>query len=103
MKADDGSKLYIDRQIVVDNDGPWGTWECEFCDNGHSYQIGDGTVHLAVGMHDITIVYYEGVGDELFEVKWTPTPGATLVVMTTDDCAGQLSRLFMIVCARCKN
>ena len=96
MKADDGSKLCIDRQIVVDNDGPWGTRECEYCDNGLSYQLGDGTVHLAAGMHDITIVYHEGEGDELFEVKWTPTPGATLVVMTSDMLSNSVGCLMFV-------
>ena len=83
MSADDGSKLFIDRQLVVDNDEPWGGWVCAPCD-GIYYQLGDGAVHLAAGLHEITIVFREDGGGENLEVKWTPTPGAELVTMASD-------------------
>jgi hypothetical protein len=40
--------------------------------------------HLASGLHEITIVYYEAGGGENLEVKWTPTPGTELVTMASD-------------------
>jgi hypothetical protein len=85
MTADDGSRLYIDRLLVVDNDEAWsaGNWECSPC-HGVYYNLGAGTTHLAAGVHEITIVYYEFNGGENLEVKWTPTPGAELAVMGSD-------------------
>ena len=48
------------------------------------FRLGDGTAHLAAGLHEIAIVFFEAGGGENLEVKWTPTPGAELVVMASD-------------------
>jgi hypothetical protein len=46
--SDDGSKLYIDGQQVVDNDG------------NHGIQEQMGTVNLAAGYHIIRVTFYQG-------------------------------------------
>ena len=46
-RSDDGSRLYIDRQLVVDNDGD------------HSAASVAGQVVLSAGKHEITIIFYE--------------------------------------------
>ncbi len=48
MVSDDGSKLYIDDSLVVDNDGIHG-------DNAQS-----GTIFLNKGMHDLRLDYFQG-------------------------------------------
>jgi hypothetical protein len=45
--SDDGSKLYIDEQLVVDNDG------------SHSERYAYGTVALDAGFHDLRLRYFD--------------------------------------------
>ena len=49
-ESDDGSKLYIGDQLVVDNDG------------SHAMQERSGSVALAQGAHDISVLYGQGTG-----------------------------------------
>ena len=52
-RSDDGSKLYIDEQLVVDNDGQHGAfWEY-------------GATILAAGKHRIRIEYFESGGSQM--------------------------------------
>ena len=52
--SDDGSKLLIDNQLVVDNDG------------GHSARRAEGKVALEPGFHEIEVRYFEDyMGQEL--------------------------------------
>jgi parallel beta-helix repeat protein len=46
--SDDGSKLYIDNQLVVNNDGE------------HSLQERSGTIGLKAGKHAISVGYFQG-------------------------------------------
>ncbi len=62
--SDDGSRLYIDGQAVVDHDGP------------HGPEPKDGTVELSAGEHELRIVHYEAGGGEHLELQWRP-PGAS--------------------------
>ncbi len=50
-KSDDGSRLYIGDRLVVDNDGLHGSSESA------------GMIRLAVGLHPITITYFQGPGE----------------------------------------
>ena len=59
--SDDGSKLFIDGTEIVDNDGD------------HPEQEESGIVNLAVGDHDIEILYYEDGGDEILGVSFEST------------------------------
>ncbi|MCD4682929.1 MAG: alpha-L-fucosidase [Bacteroidales bacterium] len=52
--SDDGSRLFIDDSLVVDNDGL------------HGMHMEEGTIALASGMHKIRVTYFEkGGGDDL--------------------------------------
>ena len=56
--SDDGSKLYVNGQLVVDNDGQ------------HSPQRQSGQIGLAAGYHSIRLDYFEGGGGEELKVYW---------------------------------
>ena len=64
--SDDGSVVYIDRQLVVDNDRDQG------------YNLGDqrsGAIELAEGWHDIVIGFYQKGGGRALTVLMTPPGG----------------------------
>ncbi len=56
--SDDGSKLWIDGRLVVDNDGD------------HAPQDAAGTLFLEAGRHAITVSMYENEGGEGLRVYW---------------------------------
>ena len=56
--SDDGSVLYIDNQVVVDNDG------------SHSARRQDGKVHLEKGFHALRVLYFERYMGEMIEVGY---------------------------------
>ena len=72
--SDDGSRLLIDGQLVVDNDGQ------------HGARDAAGNIGLAAGWHRIQVDYFERWGDESLAVSWRlpggermPIPDASLV------------------------
>ena len=56
--SDDGSRLYIDQKLVVDNDGLHGMSEQR------------GTIRLDAGLHEITVTYFDNGGGDGLEVSW---------------------------------
>lgn len=56
--SDDGSKLYINGTQVVNNDG------------AHSSQERSGSITLASGLHDITVLFFENGGSENLSVQY---------------------------------
>jgi len=62
-KSDDGSRLFIGSELVVDSDGP------------HSAQFAGGFVALKKGYHPIKVLYFEGSVDEVLEVHVTRPGG----------------------------
>lgn len=56
--SDDGSVLYIDGKVVVDNDG------------SHSARRRDGKVHLEKGYHALRVLYFERYMGEMIEVGY---------------------------------
>jgi alpha-L-fucosidase len=60
--SDDGSRLLIGDEVVVSNDGP------------HSYQVQSGDIALGVGMHPITVEFFENTGGFDLKVFWSPPP-----------------------------
>lgn len=48
LGSDDGSRLYIDSMLVVDNDGY------------HPYRVREGKIFLQQGIHHINIQYFQG-------------------------------------------
>lgn len=62
--SDDGSKLFIDGNVVVDNDGLHGPVE----------QV--GTLALGIGTHAIRVEFFEKGGGAALTVEWIPSGGA---------------------------
>ncbi|HEM60876.1 MAG TPA: hypothetical protein ENO24_01155, partial [Chloroflexi bacterium] len=62
--SDDGSYLYLDGQLVVDNGGHHGDVYLE------------GQITLEEGFHDISLRYFQDGGGRKIELYWTP-PGGT--------------------------
>lgn len=56
--SDDGSKIYLDEQLVVDNDGR------------HSATRKSGQIGLKEGFHKIRVEYFEAGGPETLKVSW---------------------------------
>ncbi|RXG13882.1 PA14 domain-containing protein [Leeuwenhoekiella polynyae] len=56
--SDDGSKLYIDEKLVVDNDGD------------HGVQERSGTINLKTGAHPIKIEYFNGGGGYYLDAQY---------------------------------
>lgn len=57
--SDDGSKLYIDGKLIVDNDG------------GHSARRAEGKVALEKGYHELHLLYFEDYMGQELEVGYT--------------------------------
>ncbi|HTQ08755.1 MAG TPA: PA14 domain-containing protein, partial [Fimbriimonadaceae bacterium] len=56
--SDDGSKLWIDGGLVVDNDGP------------HAYQEIQGEIALKAGLHTIRVAYWDSGGANYLRLFW---------------------------------
>ncbi len=61
--SDDGSYLYIDDQMVVDNGG------------SHGAVYREGQIELSAGEHDILVRYFQAGGSREMELWWTPPGG----------------------------
>lgn len=59
LGSDDGSRLWIDGKVVVDNDGV------------HGMQRKRGNVELSEGRHTVTLGYFEKSGGEELELTWS--------------------------------
>jgi hypothetical protein len=67
--SDDGSQIWIDRQLVVDNgEGQWYDWE----DNISEYESGEPhlPVYLDVGYHSVMVRFYDGPSYDGIEFWW---------------------------------
>jgi len=73
MLSDDGAKLYIDDQVVIDNDGL------------HAPLWKDGSVDLAGGLHRIRVSYFQGPKWAIALVLKVAGPGRQLRVFSTDE------------------
>lgn len=62
--SDDGSYLFIDGQMIVDNGGH----------HGDVYR--EGMIQLSEGFHDIILRYFQVDGGRKIELWWTPPGGA---------------------------
>ncbi len=58
LSSDDGSKLYIDGQLVVNNDG------------NHGCQERNGSLQLTEGTYSIEVRFYQGTGGRCLGAKW---------------------------------
>ncbi|MBK5721211.1 metallophosphoesterase [Dysgonomonas sp. Marseille-P4677] len=57
--SDDGSTLFIDGKLVVDNDG------------SHSMRRRDGKIALEAGFHELEVLYFEDYMGEILEVGYS--------------------------------
>ena len=63
-RSDDGSYVYINGQLVVDNGGV------------HGAQRREGSIFLEAGLHDLEVRYFQQIGASEMSFFWTP-PGGT--------------------------
>ena len=61
--SDDGSLLYIDDKLVVDNGGH------------HSERYVEGRTTLTQGLHDLRLRYFQDDGGRIIDLYWTPPNG----------------------------
>ncbi len=70
-RSDDGSVLYVDGKLVVDNDGV------------HPAQERTGGLWLERGLHAFSVSMFEAAGGEELSVSWQPPAGAQEIVPPT--------------------
>ena len=73
LTSDDGARLYIDDQIVVDNDGI------------HPPRDVSGSVDLSPGIHRLRVSYFQGPRTAVALVLKVAPPGEELRVFSTDE------------------
>ena len=73
LTSDDGSKLYIDDLVVIDNDGQ------------HPARDAGGSIELAGGIHRIRVSYFQGPRFHVALVLKVSPPGEQLRVFSTDE------------------
>ena len=74
--SNDGTKLYVDNTLVVDNDG------------GHGYQEKYGKINLNKGVHKIEVRYFQLGGGQELKVSWKG-PGFEKREITKEDLSGK--------------
>lgn len=62
LTSDDGSRLAVDDETVIDHEGL------------HGAEPKDGTVHLSAGLHPLRIDHFERDGEQQLRLAWKP-PG----------------------------
>jgi hypothetical protein len=73
LASDDGSRLYIDSQIVVDNDGI------------HPLATRSGIVELGGGIHTIRVLYFQGPRLQVALMLQIAAPHEELKIFSTDE------------------
>jgi len=71
LSSDDGSRLYLDGSLVVDNDGD------------HMMSTLSVSLPLSAGLHGLRVEYYENTGEAGLELSWTRPDGVSEVVPKT--------------------
>lgn len=73
LASDDGSALFVDDRLVIDNDGI------------HPIVVKKGAVHLSAGRHSIRIAYFQGPRTQLALVFKIQAPGQSWRIFDTDQ------------------
>jgi hypothetical protein len=73
--SNDGTKLYINSKLIVDNDG------------GHGYNEKSGSIYLEKGKHLIEVRYFQQGGGQELKISWEG-PGFRKREMTVKDISG---------------
>ena len=73
INSDDGTKLFIDGELVIENDGI------------HPPQSRDGKVELTGGAHEMVVQYFQGPRNRIaLELFYTPAKGEEAIFPGTD-------------------
>ncbi len=70
-RSDDGSQVFVDDQLVVDNSGQ------------HGAEYREGSIQLDQGWHDIRVLYSDMGGSRAMELWWQPPGGAKTLLPST--------------------
>jgi hypothetical protein len=73
LNSDDGANLYIDKALVIDNDGI------------HATRERIGAVSLSHGVHEIRVSYFQGPRFHVALVLKIAPPGEELRIFNTDE------------------
>lgn len=73
LLADDGAKLYLDNEVVIDNDGV------------HNARTVSGSATLTRGVHDIKVEYFQGPRYTVALVLAIASPGEAWRIFNTSD------------------
>ena len=73
LTSDDGAMLYIDGQLIADNDGI------------HSTTVRLGSIRLGGGTHTIRVPYYQGPGDTVALILEAAGPGEQPRIFSTEE------------------
>lgn len=73
LLSDDGSKLYIDNHLVIDNDGT------------HPPQALGGTARMKSGIHQMRVSYFQGPRYQVALVLYIAAPGEGFRVFNSDE------------------
>jgi hypothetical protein len=73
LTSDDGARLYIDDQLIIDND------------RQHQPEGRTGSVRLGTGIHRIRVPYFQGPRFQVALVLEVAGPGEQLRVFSTDE------------------
>jgi hypothetical protein len=73
LNSDDGANLYIDKELIIDNDGT------------HAARERVGAVNLTHGVHEIRVSYFQGPRYHVALVLKIATPGDELRIFNTDE------------------
>jgi hypothetical protein len=73
LVSDDGAMLYIDGQLIADNDGV------------HSTTVRIGSIRLAGGTHMIRVPYFQGPGTTVALMLEVAGPGEQPRIFSTDE------------------
>lgn len=68
ISSDDGSRLYVDGKLVVDNDG------------NHSMTKRSASMPLSAGLHEIRVEFYDNNGDAGLELSWVRPDGVSEII-----------------------
>ncbi|MBU2665227.1 DUF1080 domain-containing protein [Actinoplanes bogorensis] len=73
LVSDDGSKLFLDDQLVIDHDGL------------HDVEPpGEGTVELTAGVHRLRVEHFDRTGGQRLTLSWRPPGAGDFAVVPTE-------------------
>jgi hypothetical protein len=73
LTSDDGANLYIDHELIIDNDGQ------------HPPRERPGAIHLDRGVHEIRVSYFQGPRFHVALILKIAQPGEHLRIFNTDE------------------